>query len=81
MEENVLEILIKRRGQTLYKSTNDNYVTYALREIISSVSMWNILIQLVSMILLVLRFFCGQAVDNLRRRKLFPDQIIDITLT
>ena len=57
----LLEILTKR-SQTFYKPVNVHSVTYAIGVSVSSISMW-------------LEFSCGQAVDNVRGRKLFLDEM------
>ena len=40
--ESLVEILTKRRNQLLYKSIDVHSVTNAKGEIVSSISMWNI---------------------------------------
>ena len=42
MAESLLEILTKRRGQVFYKLIDVHSVKNVLGEIISSISMWNI---------------------------------------
>ena len=46
MGENLLEILTKRRSQEFYNSLDVHYVTGAVGESISSVTMWNFVNQL-----------------------------------
>ena len=58
-----------------YKPINVHSVTYAIGEGVSSSRMWNILNQSGKQDFLWLDFSCGQAVDNLRGWKLFPDEM------
>ena len=46
MVESLLEILIKRKSQTLYELIDAHSVTNLVGESISSISMWNIVNQL-----------------------------------
>ena len=46
MMESLLEILIKKRSQTFYKAIDVHSVRNVLGEVISSISMWNIVNQL-----------------------------------
>ena len=63
MVECLLEILTKRRSELFYKPIDAHSVTDAKGEIVSSISMWNIVNQLGKH-----DFSCGWKVNNLRKR-------------
>ena len=65
MLESLLEILTKRRSQTF-----DVHAVTNVGEIISSITMYNIVNQLGKYY-----FSCGLVLNNLKDRKLFSDQI------
>ena len=70
MVDILLEILTKRRSQTFFKPVDVHYVTNAMGESISSISIWNIMNQLGRY-----DFSFGLVVNNLRERQRFSDQM------
>ena len=71
--ESLLEILTKRGSQTIHKPADAHPVTNAIRECISSISIWNIANQLGKY-----DFSCRLVVNNLKEMHFFLIKLIEI---